>query len=72
MEVDSIPSPMKFIAKDGTDFPLIQQTYLKESAFFGVGETADFEFKPMKAGIYNLKVIIVEGQFFWTQKWVVK
>ncbi|HLO81450.1 MAG TPA: multicopper oxidase domain-containing protein [Chitinophagaceae bacterium] len=72
MELDSIPYPMKSIAKDGTDFPLIQQTYLKESAFFGVGETADFVFKPLKAGVYNLKVIIVEGQFFWTQKWVVK
>jgi FtsP/CotA-like multicopper oxidase with cupredoxin domain len=71
MEMDSIPFPIKSIAKDGTDFPLIQQAYLKESAFFGVGETADFEFKPMKAGIYNLKVIIIEGQMFWTQKWVV-
>ncbi|HEX5669013.1 MAG TPA: hypothetical protein VFX73_09435, partial [Chitinophagaceae bacterium] len=71
MEMDSIPFPIKSIAKDGTDFPLIQQAYLKESAFFGVGETADFEFKPLKAGIYNLKVIIVEGQMFWTQKWVV-
>jgi manganese oxidase len=71
MEMDSIPFPIKSIAKDGTDFPFIQQTYLKESAFFGVGETADFEFKPLKAGIYNLKVIIVEGQMFWTQKWVV-
>lgn len=72
MEMDSIPYPIKSIAKDGTDFPLIQQSYLKESAFFGVGETADFEFKPLKAGVYNLKVIVVEGQFLWTQKWVVK
>ncbi len=71
METDSIPYPIKSIAKDGTDFPLIQQSYIKESAFFGVGETADFEFKPLKPGIYHLQVIVVEGQFFWTQKWVV-
>jgi FtsP/CotA-like multicopper oxidase with cupredoxin domain len=71
MEADSIPYAIKSIAKDGTDFPLIQQAYLKESAFFGVGETADFEFKPLKPGVYTLKVIIVEGELFWTQKWVV-
>jgi hypothetical protein len=40
--------------------------------FFGVGETADFEFKPLKAGIYYLQVVLIEGQYFWTQKWVVK
>jgi manganese oxidase len=72
MEMDGIPFPLKFIAKDGTDFPPIQQRLIKESAFFGVGETADYEFNPLKAGIYNLKVIVVEGDMFWTQKWVVR
>ena len=60
-EKDSIPFPIKSIAKDGTDFPIAQQTFLKESAFFGVGETADFEFKPLKPGIYELKVVCIEG-----------
>jgi len=71
MEKDSMPVPVKFIAKDGTDLPRLQQTFLKESAFFGVGETADFEFTPLKAGIYDLKVIMVEGVYFWNQKWIV-
>jgi FtsP/CotA-like multicopper oxidase with cupredoxin domain len=71
MEKDSIPFPIKFVAKDGTDMPSLQQTFLKESAFFGAGETADFEFTPLKAGTYDLKVILVEGQYFWQQKWIV-
>lgn len=71
MELDSVSVPIKFIAKDGTDLPPLQQTYLKESAYFGVGETADFEFKPLKPGIYNLQVIIVDGLYFWSQKWIV-
>lgn len=64
--------PIKFIAKDGTDLPPKQQTFLKESQYFGVGETGDFEFKPVKPGTYSLQFIIVEGLFFWTQKWIVK
>jgi len=71
MEKDSVSVPIKFIAKDGTDLPRLQQTFLKESVFFGAGETADFEFTPLKAGTYNLKVILVEGQYFWSQKWIV-
>lgn len=71
VQKDSVSVPIKFIAKDGTDLPLLQQTFQKESAFFGVGETADFEFKPLKAGNYNLQVIIVDGLFFWNQKWIV-
>ena len=67
---DSIPVPIKFIAKDGTDLPARQQTMIKESQFFGVGETADFEFKPLEAGVYILK-FIYGGDFYWTQKWVV-
>jgi len=61
---------IKFIAKDGIDLPPIQQTSLNESAFFGFGETADFMFKPLQAGIYNLHVIIADD-FGWSQKWVV-
>ncbi len=72
MQLDSVAVPIKFIAKDGTDLPPIQQTYMKESPFFGVGETADFEFKPLKAGTYDLQVVIVEGLFYWTQKWMVR
>jgi FtsP/CotA-like multicopper oxidase with cupredoxin domain len=68
---DSTAIPIKFIAKDGTDLPPKQQTLLKESQYFGVGETGDFEFKPLKAGTYSLQFIIVEGLFFWTQKWIV-
>jgi FtsP/CotA-like multicopper oxidase with cupredoxin domain len=69
---DGVPIAIKSIAKDGTDIPLLQQTFLKESAFFGVGETADFEFKPTTAGIYELQVVLIEGQYSWTQKWIVK
>ncbi len=72
MQLDSVPFPIKFVAKDGTDLPAIQQLFLKESPFYGVGETADFEFKPLKAGVYDLQVIIVEGVYFWNQKWIVR
>jgi manganese oxidase len=68
---DGVPVVIKSVAKDGTDLPRLQQNFLKETAFFGAGETADFEFKPLKAGIYELQVIVVEGQYFWTQKWIV-
>jgi FtsP/CotA-like multicopper oxidase with cupredoxin domain len=68
---DGVPFAIKSIAKDGTDMPLLQQTFLKESAYFGVGETADFEFKPITAGIYELQVVLIEGVYSWTQKWVV-
>lgn len=57
--------------KDGTYSPLIQQSYIKEPASYGVGDTAAFEFKPLKAGIYNLKVIVIESPSFRIQKWVV-
>jgi FtsP/CotA-like multicopper oxidase with cupredoxin domain len=68
---DGVPVPIKSVAKDGTDFPLIQQTLLNESASFGVGETADFEFKPLKAGVYELQVILENGLYSWAQKWIV-
>ena len=68
---DSTPVMIKFIAKDGTDLPTQQQTLLKESQFFGVGETGDFEFKPLKTGTYTLQFIIEDGLYFWTQKWIV-
>lgn len=69
---DSVPFPIKSVAKDGTDLPAIQQLFLKEGPFYGVGETADFEFKPLKAGVYDLQVIIVEGVYSWNQKWIVR
>ena len=68
---DSTPVLIKFIAKDGTDLPPLQQIFLKESQNFGVGETGDFEFKPLKAGTYILQFNYGYGYFFWTQKWVV-
>ena len=68
---DGVPFLIKSIAKDGTDFPLAQQIFLKESAAFGNGETADFEFKPTEAGTYDLKVIRGNGIYSWTQKWIV-
>ena len=71
VEKDGQPIGIKFIAKDGIDLPAIQQSSLKESQFFGVGETADFKFKPLKAGMYNLHVI-VDGGEYWNQKWIVK
>ena len=45
---------IKFIAKDETNLPALQQTFLKESQNFGIGETGNFEFRPLKAGIYYL------------------
>lgn len=69
---DGVPVLIKSIAKDGTDMPALQQTFKKESAFFGVGETADFEFSPGKAGTYEVQVVLSEGGYLWTQKWVVK
>jgi manganese oxidase len=70
MMKDNMPFLIKFIAKDGTDLPAQQQTMIKESQLFGVGETGDFEFKPLKPGIYLLKFMYSE-EFCWTQKWVV-
>ncbi len=72
IQKDSIPILIKSIAKDGTDFPLAQQSFLKESVSFGVGETADFEFKPLIAGTYELKVTLDYGYYSWTQKWIVR
>lgn len=69
---DSVTIPIKSVAKDGTDFPFLQQKLLNESASFGVGETADFEFKPLNAGIYNLEVILGNSLYTWSQKWIVK
>ena len=68
---DSTPALIKFIAKDGTDLPPLQQILLKESQFFGVGETADFEFKPLKPGIYTLRISYGSVEFSWNQKWIV-
>jgi manganese oxidase len=68
---DGVPFLIKSVAKDGTDMPLLQQTFLKESALFGVGETADFEFKPLVPGVYELQVVLIEGVYSWTQKWIV-
>ncbi len=70
MMKDSIPVPIKFIAKDGNELPARQQTMIKESQLLGVGETADFEFHPLQPGTYTLKFMYDE-QFFLTQKWVV-
>jgi FtsP/CotA-like multicopper oxidase with cupredoxin domain len=64
------PVLIRFIAKDGMDLPAMQQSDVKESPFFGVGETADFQFKPLKAGIYNLRVSL-GGNDYWNQQWVV-
>jgi FtsP/CotA-like multicopper oxidase with cupredoxin domain len=70
MMKDSVAVPLKFIAKDGNDLPARQQKLVNESQLFGVGETADFEFKPLKPGVYTLKFMYSE-QFCWNQKWVV-
>jgi manganese oxidase len=71
IQKDGVPFLIKSIAKDGTDFPLAQQNFLNESASYGVGETADFEFKPLSPGIYELKVTLDYGYYSWTQKWIV-
>ena len=42
--------------------------FLKEGQNFGICETGDFEFKPLKAGIYYLHFIYANGFFTWTQK----
>ena len=65
------PIDIKYIAKDGIDLPVIQQTSLTESQLYGVGETADFNFTPLQAGIYNLHVAITTGEY-WNQQWIVK
>jgi len=70
MMKDSTPVSIRFIAKDGVDLPARQQTMIKESQLLGVGETADFEFKPLKPGTYTLKFMYDE-QFCLNQKWVV-
>lgn len=71
MQKDSTPVMIKFIAKDGTDMPAQQQRMVKESPFFGVGETADFLFKPETAGTYTLWISYGAVEFSWKQTWVV-
>ncbi|MBK5270469.1 MAG: hypothetical protein JJE22_05580 [Bacteroidia bacterium] len=68
---DGKPVLIKFIAKDGIDIPALQQTSVKESEKYGVGETADFAFKPLKAGNYTLQVKTNVVDEYWTQQWVV-
>lgn len=67
---DRKPVLIRFIAKDGMDLPATQKLLIKESPYYGVGETADFQFKPLKAGIYNLRVSF-GGNDYWNQQWVV-
>ena len=69
---DGKPYKIKFVAKDGNDKPVIQQVNLEESQSFGVGETADFLFKPIKPGVYTLQVKTNVVAEFWQQTWVVK
>jgi hypothetical protein len=68
---DGKPFKIKFVAKDGTEKPGIQQVNLEESPSFGVGETADFLFKPLTPGIYTLQVKTNVANAVWNQKWVV-
>jgi FtsP/CotA-like multicopper oxidase with cupredoxin domain len=70
MTMDSTAVPVKCLAKDGTDLPALQQDMVKQSQLFGVGETGDFEFKPLKPGTYTLWVMYNE-ELSWKQKWVV-
>jgi hypothetical protein len=70
MMLDSTAVAVKCLAKDGTDLPALQQAMVKQSQLFGVGETGDFEFKPLKPGTYTLWVMYNE-ELSWKQKWVV-
>ncbi len=69
---DGKPFKIKFVAKDGNEKPDIQHVNLEESPKFGVGETADFLFKPSTAGTYTLQVKTNVVDEFWQQTWVVK
>ncbi len=61
--------PIKTIAKDGADFPEVQQKDVMVSPKVAVGETADFNFTPKEPGTYELKVKYMMGN--WTQIWEV-
>jgi FtsP/CotA-like multicopper oxidase with cupredoxin domain len=70
---DDQPVPIKYIAKDGADLPEHQQINIEVSPRYGVGETADFAFTPIKPGMYELQI----GSFNnpkrrWKQAWEVK
>jgi hypothetical protein len=66
------PIKLKFIAKDGADLPAQQQIMVEKCQKIGVGQTADFEFKPDSPGVYTLHVNSSFWEKGWEQKWVIK
>ena len=63
--------PIKTIAKDGADFPEVQQKDVMVSPKVAVGETADFSFSPEEPGNYEMNVSYMGGFGNWTQIWEV-
>ena len=57
---DSTTARWRAIAKDGADLPPLQATGRNASIVMGPGETADFEYKPLKAGEWRIDVQSVD------------
>jgi FtsP/CotA-like multicopper oxidase with cupredoxin domain len=57
---DSTTARWRAIAKDGADLPPRQATERNATIVMGPGETADFEYKPMKAGEWRIDVQSVD------------
>ena len=70
VEKDGKVVPIRGLAKDGADFPEWQRQMMEKSPRVFVGETADFEFKPMEPGNYALHVDYMGA--IWTQTWIVE
>ena len=64
------PVTITTIAKDGADLPIRQQEDIERSDRLYVGETADFNFKPVESGIYELKIKYMMAT--WKQTWEVE
>lgn len=63
--------PIRIIAKDGYNLPEMQKVFVNSTFRYGVGETADFEFTPEGAGLYQLYFWNNSPQDFWVQNWIV-
>jgi FtsP/CotA-like multicopper oxidase with cupredoxin domain len=70
MTKEDKPVDLIAFAKDGADLPPHQMVGLDETPRLGVGETADFLFKPSEAGTYEL-MVGYGPRAGWRQRWEV-
>jgi hypothetical protein len=67
MIMNNEPMTLRYIAKDGADLPVNQQVDVKITPRYGVGETADFNFTPSVAGLYEFHIGYPQEK--WIETW---